>query len=83
MLTRTNIGLTIEQDELKGFSRTIAEIEWLLQILNDVRVGSWLSLGSPDEELELSLLNAKTAPHFWTMQLAGEFEMRLLKALEA
>src|ERR1700754_1316005 len=30
MLTRTNIGLTIEQDELKGFSRTIAEIEWLL-----------------------------------------------------
>ncbi len=30
MLTRTNIGLTIEQDELKGFARTIAEIEWLL-----------------------------------------------------
>ena len=30
MLTRSNIGLTIEQDELKGFSRTIAEIEWLL-----------------------------------------------------
>ena len=30
MLTKTNIGLTIEQDELKGFSRTIAEIEWLL-----------------------------------------------------
>jgi len=33
MLTRTNIGLTIEQDELKGFSRTIAEIEWLLIVL--------------------------------------------------
>lgn len=33
MLTRTNIGLTIEQDELKGFSRTIAEIEWLLLAL--------------------------------------------------
>jgi diguanylate cyclase (GGDEF)-like protein len=33
MLTRTNIGLTIEQDELKGFSRTIAEIEWLLVVL--------------------------------------------------
>jgi len=65
------------------FSLSGPEIEWLLQILNDVRVGSWLSLGSPDEKLELSLLNAKTAPHFWTMQLAGEFEMRLLKALEA
>ena len=33
MLTRTNIGLTIEHDELKGFSRTIAEIEWLLLVL--------------------------------------------------
>ena len=33
MLTRTNIGATIEQDELKGFARTIAEIEWLLLIL--------------------------------------------------
>ena len=33
MLTRPNIGLAIEQDELKGFSRTIAEIEWLLLIL--------------------------------------------------
>ena len=29
----THIGLAIEQDEIKGFSRTIAEIEWLLLIL--------------------------------------------------
>jgi diguanylate cyclase (GGDEF)-like protein len=33
MLIRPNIGMAIEQDELKGFSRTIAEIEWLLLIL--------------------------------------------------
>ena len=26
------------------------EIEWLLQVLNDVRVGSWIALGSPDPE---------------------------------
>jgi len=32
-MLRPNIGLAIEQDELKGFSRTIAEIEWLLLIL--------------------------------------------------
>jgi diguanylate cyclase (GGDEF)-like protein len=32
-MLRPNIGLVIEQDELKGFSRTIAEIEWLLLIL--------------------------------------------------
>ena len=46
MLTRTNIGLTIEQDELKGFSRTIAEIEWLLLGLVLVYL---LAGGPPDE----------------------------------
>jgi diguanylate cyclase (GGDEF)-like protein len=46
MLTRTNLGLTIEQDELKGFARTIAEIEWLLLIL----VLLYLVAGGPKEE---------------------------------
>jgi diguanylate cyclase (GGDEF)-like protein len=46
MLTRTNIGLTIEQDELKGFSRTIAEIEWLLLGLVLVYL---LAGGSPED----------------------------------
>jgi hypothetical protein len=26
---------------------TVTELDWLLQVLNDVRVGSWLRLGSP------------------------------------
>jgi diguanylate cyclase (GGDEF)-like protein len=46
MLTRTNLGLAIEQDELKGFARTIAEIEWLLLIL----VLLYLVAGGPKEE---------------------------------
>ncbi|MGH8630395.1 MAG: GGDEF domain-containing protein [Burkholderiales bacterium] len=46
MLTRTNLGLTIEQDELKGFARTIAEIEWLLLIL----VLLYLVAGGPKED---------------------------------
>jgi diguanylate cyclase (GGDEF)-like protein len=46
MLTRTNLGLTIEQDELKGFARTIAEIEWLLLIL----VLLYLVAGGPKDE---------------------------------
>lgn len=25
-----------------------SDVEWLLQVLNDIRVGSWLLLGSPD-----------------------------------
>ena len=27
-----------------------AEVEWLLQVLNDIRVGSWVRLGSPDDK---------------------------------
>lgn len=51
MLTRTNLGLTIEQDELKGFSRTIAEIEWLLLAL----VLVYLLAGAPLEEGRIAL----------------------------
>lgn len=46
MLTRTNLGLAIEQDELKGFARTIAEIEWLLLIL----VLLYLVAGGPKDD---------------------------------
>ena len=51
MLTRTNLGLTIEQDELKGFSRTIAEIEWLLLAL----VLVYLLAGEPSVEGGIAL----------------------------
>jgi hypothetical protein len=33
MLIRPSVGLAIEEDEVKGFARTITEIEWLLLIL--------------------------------------------------
>ena len=59
-----------------------AEIEWLLQVLNDIRVGSWILLGAPDENLERALLNKKTAPHFLAMEMAGHFEMLMLEALK-
>jgi hypothetical protein len=57
-----------------------AELEQLLQILNDVRVGSWISLGSPQPPLEV--FDAKLAPHFWAMELAGHFQMFFLAALD-
>jgi hypothetical protein len=56
-----------------------ADVEWLLQVLNDVRVGSWVILGSPEEKLEV--LSEKTAPHLLAMHLAGHFQMELLEAL--
>ena len=59
-----------------------SEVEWFLQVLNDIRVGSWVLLGAPDENLERALLNKKTAPDFLAMEMAGHFEMLLLEALE-
>jgi hypothetical protein len=56
------------------------ELEQLLLILNDVRVGSWVRLGSPDPRLEV--LDEKMAPDFWAMEMAGHFQMRFLEALD-
>lgn len=64
------------------FSLARTEIEWLLQVFNDVRVGSWIALGSPDYETEQQIeVTAKTAPHWWTMEIARAFQMFLLGAL--
>jgi len=58
------------------------ETEWLLQVLNDVRVGSWIALGSPDTETDEEIpLNDETAPRLRSMELAGAFEMVFLSAL--
>jgi hypothetical protein len=58
-----------------------SELEWLLQVLNDIRVGSWIQLGSP--EVPLTALNAETAPHLSAMEIAGAFQMRFLELLES
>jgi hypothetical protein len=53
-----------------------------LQVLNDVRVGSWIALGSPDtEQGEKILLTEETAPRVRSMEVAGAFEAVLLEAL--
>lgn len=57
------------------------DVEWLLQVLNDIRVGSWILLGSPEPKLEINLLTEKTAPDFWAMELAGQIQMHLLSDL--
>ena len=56
------------------------EVEWLLQVLNDIRVGSWIILGSPENNIDR--LDETTAPHVWVMEMAGLFQIRMLEALE-
>jgi hypothetical protein len=65
-----------------GFQLSLShsEAEWLLQVLNDIRVGSWVLLGSPEEKLPP--VTAKAARDFWVMEMAGCFQMQLLEALE-
>jgi hypothetical protein len=61
---------------------TPSETEWLLQVLNDVRVGSWVALGAPDTEAGEEIpLNEESAPHIRSMEIAGAFEMVFLDAL--
>ena len=54
--------------------------EWLLQIFNDIRVGSWNRLDCPDTlELDLEwILDAEKRHHFWIMEMAGYFQSVLL-----
>jgi hypothetical protein len=57
-----------------------AEAEWFMQVLNDIRVGSWIVLGSP--ESKIAELSPAKAPHYLAMERAGYFQMQLLAALE-
>jgi hypothetical protein len=60
------------------FSVSPTELEWLLQVLNDIRIGNWIRLGSPEEKI--GAINEQTAPHLWAMELAGYFQSNLLEA---
>ena len=58
------------------------QIEGLLQVFNDIRVGSWIALGSPDFEqgVKLEPTEVNTA-RFWLMETAGFFQQQLLEAV--
>lgn len=62
------------------FNLAPAEIDWLLQVLNDIRVGSWLALGEP-EQGEVPDLTEQNARHLLNMEAAGMFQSSLLHAL--
>jgi len=65
-----------------GFQFTLGapQIEWLLQVLNDIRVGSWLALGEP-EQGEEPQPNKHNAHCFLALEVCGLFESALLAAL--
>jgi hypothetical protein len=67
-----------------GFKFTVkpGELEWLLQVLNDVRIGSWVQLGAPTPENQVQPpLNEENVQLAWAIEIAGLFESALLEAL--
>ncbi|MFM1941714.1 MAG: hypothetical protein RI897_696 [Verrucomicrobiota bacterium] len=57
-----------------------SQIDWLLEVLNDVRVGCWVRLGRPDPD-EMQEGQGEEALHA-AMGIAGYFQAGLLAALE-
>jgi hypothetical protein len=58
---------------------TAADLEWLLQVLNDIRVGSWIALGEPDETHPPEVAGANARPVV-ALELCGYFQSTLLTA---
>ena len=59
------------------------QMEWLLQVLNDIRIGSWLVLGEPDEKKGKPIeLNDENARYYAAMEFCGLFQMTLLDAFQ-
>ena len=57
--------------------------DWLIEILNDIRVGCWLSLGCPSpEDLTGADWKKEDWPTLWSMELSGMYQSVLLKCLE-
>jgi hypothetical protein len=73
-----------ETEEALQIALSGDQIEWLLQTLNDVRVGSWTLLGCPElEDVRRKALTEEHATHYAAMELSGVFQAVLLEAFEA
>jgi hypothetical protein len=59
------------------------QLEWLLQVLNDIRVGSWVRLGCPEMEdaarIKPTRANARALE---AMNISGQFQAVLLEAVQ-
>ncbi len=72
-------GRFTESGDVSQVTFTRGELEWLLQGINDVRVGCWIALGSPGYETKKKTRPDKEAlRHMMFMELAGAFEMFFL-----
>ena len=58
------------------------DMDWFLQILNDLRVGSWQQLDCPSpDEIKALPLSPDIIEPLWTMELTGLLQSFLLRSL--
>jgi hypothetical protein len=60
----------------------VEDSEWLMQVLNDIRIGSWLLLGSPAETVAPEDVPDELASLWASMEISGFFQMTILHAIE-
>ncbi len=65
-------------DQEWQFNLSRADFDWMLQVLNDVRVGNWLQLGAPEDVHDPSCLLEKDPAALFLMEAAGMFQMEFL-----
>lgn len=59
------------------------DVERLLQVLNELRIGSWIKLGRPEDldAVDPDDTAVAMAPLHWLLVLTGQFQMVLIHAL--
>lgn len=57
-------------------------IDWMLEILNDVRVGNWVALGKPDPQERIELTSMEQMRHASAMEVCGILQSLLLHAVD-
>jgi hypothetical protein len=63
------------------FTLTGEQMEWLLRVLNEIRVGSWVRLGRPEmDTARKTHPTGAQARLFMAMELSGYFQSTLLEA---
>jgi len=61
---------------------TPEEVDWLLQVFGDIRVGCWMKLGCPDEmKGKMPELTADNLEFYVAMDMCGRLQMLLLHSL--
>ena len=73
---------SLEDASQKMIQLTGHDVEWMLQVFNDLRVSHWMLLGSPNEaDLKGEKWTETQLPSVWSMGLCGMFQSVILQAL--